>query len=804
MFSLEALKRGLQKIGFGFLPTMYSMAEENNILGAYNDYFLLTKKGNLVGSIRLEGVPYSSLNEEAISRCLSERILALNEISEFIHLKVIARRRKLLFNKTYGHVQNHYARKIINTWEKNEEVYQNTYLLLLETKSDNLKGFLERQKKAITTDALEDENINDSSDPHKDNGQEKKQILRTTHTHLNKEVVLNSILDNLVQILTPLAPQKLDAIELLRFYAEYSNGVYLPLTFSDKVLNDGHIASHVTFKKDHLIQDYNGHLIYKRIIAIKAYDSDTISSIPISSILHLKSEFDVILSIDTLPKSKSIKKIEEKRKRVNEIIRPSLEHLNNLIKTDRVLMQYVSLMVHVQARSKEELDTKSLEIVNTFKRHGLVAVHESINMLCAFFSFFPGRNHLNARKRLQSSQNIASMIMLEKEETGRDKNSWGDMPLTIFKNQNYSPFLFNFHATQVRTKEDMVLGHTLIIGGTGAGKTTLMEFLITNCFKYHNLNILALDRLNGMRVMADFLDAEYNDGSNFYINPFSLENDSENKEFLKSWLSYLVNISDDNKQDMADVLNIDKVIEDTFLYLKSTTTSFGLLEIVKSIQESDSNLRLRLQKYAKSELFNQIHDCLSFSKKLTIVNMDSVVQNDKNASLIALYLFHKMIYQAKKQNQGFFMFIDEARSYVNNNIMVEKIKPVLTQARKVNGVLALAFQDMNQLDEISNSKSIVDNIATLIIFPTTNIQKLLEYGIELSENEINFLKNTSSNARKILLKNKIDNGSNFLDINLNKLDHLLKIYSSSALSVAKLQEMKEKYPDDYKERFLKG
>ncbi|WP_407927447.1 VirB4 family type IV secretion/conjugal transfer ATPase [Helicobacter suis] len=378
------------------------------------------------------------------------------------------------------------------------------------------------------------------------------------------------------------------------------------------------------------------------------------------------------------------------------------------------------------------------------------------------------------------------------------------MPLTIFKNQNYSPFLFNFHATQVRTKEDMVLGHTLIIGGTGAGKTTLMEFLITNCFKYHNLNILALDRLNGMRVMADFLDAEYNDGSNFYINPFSLENDSENKEFLKSWLSYLVNISDDNKQDMADVLNIDKVIEDTFLYLKSTTTSFGLLEIVKSIQESDSNLRLRLQKYAKSELFNQIHDCLSFSKKLTIVNMDSVVQNDKNASLIALYLFHKMIYQAKKQNQGFFMFIDEARSYVNNNIMVEKIKLVLTQARKVNGVLALAFQDMNQLDEISNSKSIVDNIATLIIFPTTNIQKLLEYGIELSENEINFLKNTSSNARKILLKNKIDNGSNFLDINLNKLDHLLKIYSSSALSVAKLQEMKEKYPDDYKERFLKG
>ncbi|MFC3848508.1 type IV secretion system DNA-binding domain-containing protein [Helicobacter baculiformis] len=791
MLSLEALKRGLQKLGFGLLPTMYSMADENNIFGMHNDYFIITKREHLVGGLSLEGVPYSSLDEEAISRALNERILALNEISEFIHLKVLARRRKLLFNKTYQHVQNHYAKTIINIWEKNEEVYQNTYLLLLETKNDDLKGFLERQKKALTTDELEGTSSTTQA-----------QSVQNAHAYLNKEVILHSIMNNLMQILAPLAPQKLSALELLRFYAEYSNGVYLPLNFSDGMLHDGHIASHITFKKDHFVYDYNGQQLYKRIIAVKAYDSDTISSIPISSILHLKSEFDVILSMDTLPKAKSIKKIEEKRKRANAIIKPSLEHLNNLVKTDRVLMQYVSLMVHVRADSKETLDAKSLEIVNTFKRYGLVAVHESLNMMCAFFSLFPGRNHLNARKRLQSSQNIASMIMLEKEESGFDQNPWGEMPLSVFKNQNYSPFLFNFHAAPIHSKEDMPLGHTLVIGGTGVGKTTLVEFLITNCFKYSNLNILALDRLNGMRVMGEFLEAEYNDGNAFHINPFSLEDDNENKEFLKSWLHYLVNVSDNNKQDVEDVLNIDKVIEDAFLYLKNTTTAFGLLEIAKSIQESDSNLKLRLQKYAKNELFNKIHDCLSFSKKLTIINMDTVVQNDKNASLIALYLFHKMIYEAKKHRKGFFMFIDEARSYVNNATMVDRIKLVLTQARKVNGVLALAFQDINQLDEIPNAKSIVDNTATCILFPGANTRKLLEYDIPLSHNEISFLQNTSSSARKILVKNKLTNSSNFLDVDLSKLERLLKIYSSSAPSVARLESLKAQYPSHYKEKFL--
>ncbi|GAA7999383.1 hypothetical protein HpCS30_03470 [Helicobacter pylori] len=195
----------------------------------------------------------------------------------------------------------------------------------------------------------------------------------------------------------------------------------------------------------------------------------------------------------------------------------------------------------------------------------------------------------------------------------------------------------------------MVSGHTIIFGGTGAGKTTLIEFLITNCFKYEDLSILALDRNNGMRVMTEFLDGQYNDSNDFYINPFSL-------------------------------------------------------------------------------------------------------------------------------------------------------------SRKLNGVLTLAFQDINQLDGVKGAKSIIENAAQVILYPTNNFEKLESYGILLSPIEKSFLNKTPLNARQVLVKNLLTQSSVFLEINLEKLNStskkFLRAYSSSASSVFELETLKKDNPKNYKEIYL--
>ncbi|PAF49449.1 DNA transfer protein [Helicobacter sp. 12S02232-10] len=769
-------------------PKHFSMIEENNILGIYDQDLIVSKTENFIGAISLEGINYYDLDSGSIESLFIERINALNAISEEVEIKIITKRRKLEFNREYNHIKNSYAKRIINLWEGKEKVYTSSYFIIFETKNSNIKGFFEKKKIEITTSIKEDAGENNN----------------TNITYINKQTLLSAVIQRVLHALSPLNPKKMNSIDLLRFYAEYINGIYIKFFPDNGILGDSYIASNVSFHKDYFIQDFNGQRIFNRFVAIKAYDSETTSSLPLSNILHLEAEFDVIINIDAISKDKAVSKITEKRRRASPLIKGQFDELKELVKSDRLLIQYISLMVLVKEKSKENLNLKSQEIANIFIKNGLVAINETINMLPTFFSFFPNKSKLNARKRLQVSRNIASMILFEKEHTGRDKNSWGNMPLSIFKNQSMSPFLFNFHAQEVKQAGDMVLGHTMIIGGTGAGKTTLMSFLIANCLKY-DINILTLDRLYGMKIMTEFFDGEYNDGEEFYINPFTLEYKTENIAFLSSWLGFLIGLDENNPDDIEKIAAIEKAINDTYHNLYHQNITFGLSDIAEGIlKTSDQHIQMQLTRYLKNPLFNSLKDSLSFEKQITCINMDFIVNSTKDASLIALYLFHKMIFEAKENAKGFFIFIDEAKSYTEIDTMIDKINLTLTQARKVNGVLALAFQDINQLDGVKNASSIVANMAHIILYPTRDIEKIKSYGINLTESEENFLLSANARDRKILLKNRLDGTSNILDVNLAKLGNYLNILSSSSHSVQKLKNLKNTYPNDYKERFLNG
>ncbi|GAA8722261.1 hypothetical protein HpDR94b_11890 [Helicobacter pylori] len=84
----------------------------------------------------------------------------------------------------------------------------------------------------------------------------------------------------------------------------------------------------------------------------------------------------------------------------------------------------------------------------------------------------------------------------------------------------------------------------MIIGATGAGKTTLISYLMMSALKYSNIDILALDRLNGLYSFTKYFDGIYNQGENFHINPFSLEDSATNRAFycifMPKWQKWIV------------------------------------------------------------------------------------------------------------------------------------------------------------------------------------------------------------------------------------------------------------------------
>jgi type IV secretory pathway VirB4 component len=74
---------------------------------------------------------------------------------------------------------------------------------------------------------------------------------------------------------------------------------------------------------------------------------------------------------------------------------------------------------------------------------------------------------------------MAHFVTFSSDNAGLDKNSWGNEPVCKFYTDENSIYNFSFH----ETADKEALGNTIIIGGTGSGKTTFASFLLAQSMK---------------------------------------------------------------------------------------------------------------------------------------------------------------------------------------------------------------------------------------------------------------------------------------------------------------------------------
>ena len=140
----EKIKRAIFNLTYNSLPNQYSMCEENNILGIYNEDYLVTKTENFIGAIELQGFNYNAATEQRLIDLSIDRINSLNALNDAMEARIIVRRRELTYNREYE-IDNIYAEKLINQWENNQRVFINSYMIIFETKNTGAKGFLRRK-----------------------------------------------------------------------------------------------------------------------------------------------------------------------------------------------------------------------------------------------------------------------------------------------------------------------------------------------------------------------------------------------------------------------------------------------------------------------------------------------------------------------------------------------------------------------------------------------------------------------------------------------------------------------------------
>ncbi|MGL2810554.1 VirB4 family type IV secretion/conjugal transfer ATPase [Helicobacter pylori] len=782
---LGAIKQKVSNYFLGALPKSYSMSEENNILGLYDEHFLLTKNENLVGILRLEGVSYTHLSTEQLQDLFTERQMALDSLEKVV-VRLVVKRRKIDYQQNIQSNSKH-LQAILNQFE-NKEVYENQYFLVLES-AHSLQGVLEHKKKSF---------MHANRENFKDILSYKAHFLQETFKSL--EIQLKNY-----------APKLLNSKEVLNFYAEYINGFDLPLKpLVGGYLSDSYIASSITFEKDYFIQESFNQKTYNRLIGIKAYESERITSIAVGALLYQETPLDIIFSIEPMSVNKTLSFLKERAKfSMSNLVKNELLEYQELVKTKRLSMQKFALNVLIKAPSLEDLDAQTSLILGLLFKENLVGVIETFGLKGGYFSFFPERIYLNHRLRFLTSKALACLMVFERQNLGFKANSWGNSPLSVFKNLDYSPFLFNFHNQEVshnNAKEiARVNGHTLVIGATGSGKSTLISYLMMSALKYQNMRLLAFDRMQGLYSFTEFFKGHYHDGQSFSINPFCLEPNLQNLEFLQSFFLSMFDLAPSrDKEALEDMNAISGAIKS--LYETLYPKDFSLLDFKETLKRTSSNqLGLSLEPYLNNPLFNALNDTFNSNAFLNVINLDAITQNPKDLGLLAYYLFYKILEESRKNDSGFLVFLDEFKSYVENDLLNTKINALITQARKANGVVVLALQDIYQLSGVKNAHSFLSNMGTLILYPQKNARELKHnFNVPLSETEISFLENTPLYARQVLVKNLGNGSSNMIDVSLEGLGRYLKIFNSDSSHVNKVKALQKDYPTEWREKLLKS
>lgn len=763
-----------------------------NLLGKFDEKTLLTKNDNLVIAFKIDGIDYTGMSKEKETTLHADRYNFFTRLKESVQCNVFIRKKKIIKEENTFILEDDFnkeAKKIIDKWEKDFKVTKIEYLFFVSTKNFGLVDKIDKkiQERDIDTKLQDIES--------------KKAFIEKIALEINNFFKAYTI-------------ERLNADEILSFYASLLNAEEMKIDCDKYFFDDYFSNANIEFKKNYFIRELPNKSVYSAILSIATYESDEITRKNITDFLKIDTDLYINISFMPLNQRLGRRALLEARTRTKdpEISNNLLQLLENY-DTDKANILELAINILIEESSIERLNFVVDQIINTAKMNNLIMKRETLSQDVIFISFFPSNFDLNTRRRTQTSAVLTTYLSFENDPRGSNRNPWGNAPVAIFKNSINKPYLFNFHLPLEDNESSTRLkaGHTLVIGSTDSGKTTLMSFLMLGLLKYKNLNIFALDKFKGMKIFTDFIGGEYNDiGENFSLNPFSLSNNERNLNFLENWLKQLAGIESANDPDDIEKISIIKKTLDRIFTYATDESHKNLKSFLLSL-EDDPVLKTKLELFKNSIFDNEI-DTLNFKKRLSILNMDSVLKDQELTSYIAYYIFHKIIAISEEQERGFFIFIDELREYLGNPSMAHQILTMILEARKLNGVIAMGVQNINFFEEMVGEKTaqiFLDNIAHFIIYPTATPENLenLQKKLDLTTEEMEFLRSTPVSDRKVLIKqgspsSKQIKTSVIVDLNLAPLEEYLKIFSSSKTDIAMMEKLKKDFPEEWREKYL--
>ena len=490
-----------------------------------------------------------------------------------------------------------------------------------------------------------------------------------------------------------------------------------------------------------------------------------------------------------------------------EQISEAQSSMDENITGNQTLVDYYPLFL-IFGYNVDELNQNIAEFKKISASFGIAPVVENFASKVSFFAQIPGFD-VFPRVFKMLSKTAAVSIPLSTMPRGIANSDWGPGPLVIFPTAQGTPYQFQFHVSD----KPAAVGHTLTIGPTGGGKTTLFSFLIAQSLRHQKLKAFFFDRNKGAEIFTLAIGGKYvtmngkekdatQDTFLTHLNPLKMPDSASNRAFLRRWLAMIT-----GQTDVVSGDEIARAVSVNFDYLQDKDRL--LKNLYESCFSSSGSMRGELKKWVDplqyGDIFNEDNDTLDLNARLTTFDFTEILQDEVLAPAVISYILHRINNVTVSGGNPSLIMIDETAPMLENKMFRDNFIAGLQEGRKNRQAYMVAFQRANVLDKLGIGDVVRGQAQTVLFFrnPAADISDYEKWNLNPLEMAFIQGKAYPNLKRAVLLSRPVTGESVILNTELGGLGNLLRLFESGRSSVLLAEELYKNYGNNFVNEYLK-
>lgn len=373
---------------------------------------------------------------------------------------------------------------------------------------------------------------------------------------------------------------------------------------------------------------------------------------------------------------------------------------------------YYTSVVVLMDPDRDTLENSARTVEKAINRLGFAARVETINTLDAYFGSLPGHGVENVRRPLINSMNLSDLLPTSTIWTGN-----ADAPCPLYPpmapalmhcvTHGATPFRLNLHVRD--------LGHAMMFGPTGAGKSTHLGIIAAQLRRYFGMSIYSFDKGMSMYPLTKAVGGQHftvaADDDRLAFCPLQFLDTKGDRGWAMEWIDTILALNGVNTTPGQRNL-----IGGAIMSMK-TSGARTMSEFTLTVQ--DETIREALKPYtvdgSMGHLLDAEEDGLALSDFTTFEIEELMNLGEKFALPVLLYLFRRIERNLKGQPAA--IILDEAWLMLGHPAFRAKIREWLKVLRKANCFVLMATQSLSDAANSGILDVIVESTATKIFLP---------------------------------------------------------------------------------------